>query len=397
MKIEKCLIAFGIIFFCNSMLLSMSGRYSLLDTLMTSIEKIDEGRIIKAADKILKEEPVTITSFASPRSSGGIHDFFSEGDYWWPDTTNPNGPYVQRDGFSNPDNFSGHRKALIRFSIQAASLTAAYKITGDKRYAIKAIDHLKAWFITEKTKMNPHLLYSQAIKGRYTGRGIGIVDAIHFIEIAKSVMILDKGKLLSVNELMQIKKWFSDYLEWVTTHQYGKDEMEAKNNHGTWWVTQVSMFAKLTGDTAKMNFCKNRFKEILLPNQMAPDGSFPLELKRTKPYNYSLFNLDGMALICKILSDEKENLWLFTLPDGRNMKKGIEFMYPFIKDKSKWLYPQDVMYYEFYPVRQPALLFGGEALNESKFVDLWKTLNADQDNEEVIRNFPVRQPVLWIE
>ena len=362
-----------------------------------NLASFEKERVLSAADKYLNEEPITITSSSSPRSAGGKHDFFSEGDYWWPNPENPDGPYIQKDGMTNPDNFVAHRKAMVRLSIQSAALTAAYKITRESKYALKAIDHLKAWFVNDATRMNPHLLYSQAIKGRYTGRGIGIIDTIHLIEVARSIMIIEEAGLFTPSELSAIKKWFSDYLEWMTAHQYGKDEMNAKNNHGTCWVMQAAAFSQLVGDDDKMNFCRDRFKKVLLSNQMAEDGSFPLELCRTKPYNYSLFNLDAMATICQILSTEKDNLWEYSLPDGRSMKKGIEFMYPFIADKSKWNYKPDVMYFEFYPVRQPSLLFGGLAYNEEKFIELWKKLNPDPINEEIIRNYPIRQPILWVE
>jgi hypothetical protein len=379
-------------------------RFSLLLCLLpgaffaqVNVREIDKLCVIPAADQYLKEDPLTITAFTSPRSAGGKHDFFSEGDYWWPDSTHPSGPYIQRDGMTNPDNFVSHRKVLIRMSIQVAALSAAYRITGDKKYALKAIEHLRAWFVNEETKMNPSLLYAQAITRKFTGRGTGIIDTIHLIEVAQSIMILEKDDLISSKDLAAIKKWFADYLKWLTTHQYGIDEMNAKNNHGTCWVMQVAEFAKLVGDQEKMDFCRKRFKEVLLPIQMAKDGSFPLELKRTKPYNYSLFNLDALSIICTILSNEKDNLWKFTLQDGRNMKKGIDFMFPYIADKSKWPYSKDVMYSDYYPVRQPALLFGGLAYNENNFIDLWKKLNAHPENEEIIRNFPVRQPLLWLD
>ena len=209
-------------------------------------------------------------------------------------------------------------------------------------------------------------------------------------------MILEKDGLIPAADLAAIKKWFEEYLRWLTTNNKGLDEMNAKNNHGTCWVMQVAAYAKLVGNEEKMEFCRKRFKEVLLPVQMAPDGSFPLELKRTKPYNYSLFNLDAMSIICTILSNPKNDLWKFTLPDGRNMKKGIEFMLPYITDKSKWPYPKDVMYFDYYPVRQPSLLFAGLAYNDNRFLDLWKKLDAHPGNEEIIRNFPVRQPILWL-
>src|SRR5215213_9549463 len=94
------------------------------------VAEFDRARIIRAANQYVKEKPITVTAHSSPRSAGGKHDFFSEGDYWWPDPKNPNGPYIQRDGMSNPDNFVEHRHAMVRMSIQVATLTSAWKITG---------------------------------------------------------------------------------------------------------------------------------------------------------------------------------------------------------------------------------------------------------------------------
>ena len=81
--------------------------------------------ILERAAMNIKEEPVTVTAFIAERSAGDIHDFYSEGDYWWPDTLNPDGPYVRRDGETNPDNFVAHRHAMIRFSSIVGNLTSA--------------------------------------------------------------------------------------------------------------------------------------------------------------------------------------------------------------------------------------------------------------------------------
>src|SRR4051812_25489109 len=72
---------------------------------LKSLASLERDRVLPAADRFLTEEPVTVTATHSPRCAGGPHDFFSEGDYWWPDPQNPNGPYIQRDGQTNPDNF----------------------------------------------------------------------------------------------------------------------------------------------------------------------------------------------------------------------------------------------------------------------------------------------------
>src|SRR6266704_89823 len=195
------------------------------------VAKFDRARVLKAANQYLSEKPTTITASHSPRSAGGLHDFFSEGDYWWPDPQNPDGPYIQRDGMSNPDNFNDHRRALMRFSVQVPALAAAWIITRDKRYAKHAAIHLRAWFLDEHTRMNPNLQYAQAIHGRFTGRGTGIIDTIHLVEVARAVEVLEKSVALSKAELGAITQWFKNYLVWMTTSKNGIEERDARNNH----------------------------------------------------------------------------------------------------------------------------------------------------------------------
>lgn len=151
---------------------------------------LERPRLLKLADAFLKEDPTTVTASKSPRSAGGLHDFFSEGDYWWPDPKNPDGPYIQRDGMTNPDNFVAHRQALMKLSVQVPALTAAWKLNRNYRYAAHAAAHIRAWFINDATRMNPNLQYAQAIKGRTTGRGTGIIDTIHLVEVAQSLPFL---------------------------------------------------------------------------------------------------------------------------------------------------------------------------------------------------------------
>jgi len=356
----------------------------------------DRKRVLNAADSYLSENPITITASTSPRSAGGAHDFFSEGDYWWPDPNNPNGPYIQRDGMSNPDNFVDHRKYLMRLSVQVPALAAAWTLTKNARYAAHAARHLRAWFIDESTRMNPNLQFAQAIHGRFTGRGTGIIDTIHLVEVARAIEVIEKSKSLSAADLKGTKQWFTDYTHWMTTHPYGQQERDAKNNHGTCWVMQVAAFAKLTGNGEQLAYCLNRFKTALVPDQMGNDGSFPLEMKRTKPYSYSLFNLEAMAAICQILSTRDDNLWTFQLPDGRGMRKAMSFMAPYIQNKKTWPAAPDVMYDQEWPMRQNSLLFAGFALEKPEYITLWKTLKADSTVEEVVRNFFIRQPVLWV-
>ena len=402
--------------------------------------------VMKEADWALLQNPETVTASRAVRSTGGVHDFFSEGDYWWPNPRHVDSPYIQRDGMTNPDNFVDHRRAMIRFSRVMGALASAYLINPDERYAEQAFRHARAWFMDVETLMSPHLKFAQAIKGRFTGRGIGIIDTIHLLEVARALQVLENSKAALKADYIIFRNWFADYLGWLTTHPYGLDESRALNNHGTCWTLQVAGFASFTGNDSLLQVCRERFQDIHLPGQMAADGSFPKEIARTKPYGYSLFNLDAMVMICQVLensrgtrhegqgtsdkrrvtsdkgrgkrgntarheaqgtSDKRRvtsdkgggmrgDLWSVTIDGGRSIRKGVDFLLPFVRDKKSWPFKQDVMYWDEWPVAHPFLLFSAIAYQDESIFQTWAELNHEPETEEVIRNLPIRHPLIWL-
>ena len=366
---------------------------------MPDLASIDRQRILKAADAAMSLSPISITQFKASASPAGPHDYYSNGDYWWPDPTKPDGlPYIQKDGQTNPSNFSEHRMALRRLRDAVAALGAAYKITGDDKYAAKAASLIQVFFLDPETRMNPNLQHAQTVAGAFpNGRGIGIIDTLHLIEIPVAVASMQKSPSFPSETVKGLKKWFQDYLEWMITSKNGKEEAAAKNNHSVAFWLQAAVFASFTGDESRLEECRKKFKEVFLPNQMAPDGSFPLELKRTKPYAYSIFQLDNMTTLCRVLSTPQENLWNFELPDGRSIRKAVAYLEPYLADKTSWPLKPDVMAWEGWPTRQSSLLFAGIAYNEPKYLDLWMKLHPDPNNEEIQRNIAITQPILWLD
>jgi len=365
------------------------------DTAFFDLASSEKPRILQKAKQYLSEPPVTVTAQTCDRSAGGRHDFYSEGDYWWPNPKNPDGPYIRRDGQSNPDNFIAHRLAMIRLSDIIGTLTSAYLLTDDETYAQHAVTHLKAWFVVPATRMNPSLLYGQAIKGRHTGRSIGIIDTIHLVEVALGAKHLKASQAFDKQDQQAVNRWFGDYLTWINTHAYGRKEKQAGNNHGTCWSLQAAAFAQLVGDETMLEWIRNQFKTVYIQKMMNNEGGFPKELARTKPYGYSLFMIDAMAGVAQLASAPDDDLWTYETADGRGMRMGMRFIAPHIQDKSGWPQKPDVMYWDKWPVRQPSLLLAGFAFDELDYVKTWQSLEADPITYEVLRNLPMRHPLLW--
>jgi hypothetical protein len=308
---------------------------------------------------------------------------------------NPDWKFIKAD----PDNAQQvfhHRIAVRDLRDAVAALAAAYKLTGEDRYVTKSIELLRVFFLDLTTRMNPHLKYAQAIPGRTPGRGIGIIDTLHLAEVPVAIAATQEPSAFSPGMLAGLKRWFGEYVEWTITSKNGKEEAAAKNNHSVAYFLQVACIAKFIGDESKLTECRRQFRGVFVPNQMASDGSFPAELKRTKPYGYSIFQLDNLATLAQALSTPTDNLWVWELPDGRGLRKAMEFLYPYLADKAKWPHKPDVQAWEGWPARQPSLLFAGLAFDEQKYLELWKRLPPDPTDEEVRRNIAITQPLLGI-
>ncbi len=341
--------------------------------------ELDTAKIIRDADRFLAEAPVTITAYKAEKSAGGIHDYFSEGSYWWPDSENPDGPYIRKDGKRNPANFNKHIKAMGNLTNWVTTLTAAYLITYDEKYARHANSHLQAWFVTPETRMNPNLLYGQAITGIVTGRGIGIIDTRKLIDVANSCRLLEQAGVLPKETLAGVKDWFSAYGDWLVTHPYGIDERHNNNNHSTWWGAQVAAYSLASGRKDLLDTSRTQFK-AQLNIQMAADGSFPDELARTKPFGYSNMNLDGWATFAVLASSDQEDLWQYTSKNG-TLKKGIGFMVPFLKNPDSWPYATDLET----PLKVKSadyLVFATMGYRDQKYLQLWKGLTKEESESD---------------
>jgi hypothetical protein len=103
-----------------------------------------------------------------------------------------------------------------------------------------------------------------------------------------------------------------------------------------------------------------------------------------------------MSALCQSLKGLTPDPLSIHLADGRGLARAAEFIFPYIKDKTAWKWAKDVEHFDALPVRSPGLLFAGLAFHEQNYIDLWTTLNPDPTDKEIIRNYPIRQPLLWV-
>ncbi len=302
-----------------------------------AIEKIE-----KDAKAVLKTEILSIITKTANPPSGDKHDYMSQAPYFWRNPNTADGfPYIRKDGERNPEikRFPDHE--LSATMIQTVEkLAIAYYFTEKEEYAARAIEILRMWFLDSKTKMNPNLNFAQAIPGLNTGRGIGIIETAEFTRVVDSIGLMSGSKSWKKEDQAGLEAWFARYLEWLTTSKNGLDEAAAKNNHGMFYDVQIVSFALFTGKT---DFAKKQLEQVSkkrIEKQIESDGGMPLELERTKSWNYSNFNLDALLRLAEMGENIGVDLWNFQEKDGSGIRTAIEFLSPFLNPENKWKYQQ---------------------------------------------------------
>ena len=212
-----------------------------------------------------------------------------------------------------------------------ASLSLAYYLTSEDKYARKAVENLRVWFIDAKTRMNPNMNFGQTIPGHNNGkgRGEGLIDTYSFVEMLEGVELLKRSSSFTQADRKALKEWFVSFLDWMQTSEVAREEYEAKNNHGTAFDIQVVRYALFVGKEELALQFINEFPARRLFKQIEPDGSQPLELARTKAFGYSVFNLSHFLDMCKMAKSLNVDLYGARSSDGRSIAKAIDFLLPF--------------------------------------------------------------------
>lgn len=287
-------------------------------------------------------------------------------------------PETQSDKFDD--------QSMSRMTSVVETLALAFFFSDDEKYARHAIELLRVWFLESATKMNPHLEYSQAIPGRVTGRGIGIIETVKFKYLIDAIGLLEASQNFTREDGKGLHEWFQAYLSWLQTSQHGKDENNWYNNHGTWYDVQVVIFALFLGQDSLAKRVIEMSKHRRLETQVRPDGSQPKELERTKSLSYSLYNLTALFDLATLGQHVGVDLWHYQGKDGINIKSALDFLLPFYQDK-EWPYEQIAPMATTYERLIPLLKQAAKVYQQKQYTEILMQLpvNLASERENLLR------------
>lgn len=299
--------------------------------------------LMTRADEALTRRPYTVVDKTRTPASGDRHDYMSMGPYWWPDPAQPGGlPYVRRDGEFNPERATNafDLTDLEDMSQDVQALSLAYYFTGEERYAAQAAAFVRTWFLAPETRMNPNLNHGQAVPGRVSGRAEGVIDATRLVKVVESLGLLDASSALTDAERASLRDWFAELVRWMATSEIGRAEKAATNNHGVYYDMLISEFALYAGMDEVARTVAERFKTSRIALQVAPDGSLPQELTRTRSLHYSTWTLTASFDMAQLGRCVGVDLWNWEGPDGRSLRAATHFMAAYAGRETEWPYPE---------------------------------------------------------
>ncbi len=290
------------------------------------------------ADDALKKEPQTVTNKELIPPSGDKHDYFSISPYWWPNPDKPDGlPYIQQDGLVNPErksNKTDSTRTQIFFS-SINTLSIAYYFTKKRVYAERVALLIRTWFLDSTTKMNPNLYYSQAVPGLAEGRSSGIIDFRKIYQVIDALGLIEDTSIILESEYLELIEWLRMYNDWLLFSEFGQEEGNRENNHGIWYYVQIISIALFMGDLEKVKLFFDNVIIKKLENSVDKDGRQLNELKRTRPFHYSLFNLEAMMLLARFAEHVGIDLWSFSSNDNP-IRKAFDFLIYYLDKPKEW-------------------------------------------------------------
>ncbi len=298
--------------------------------------------LLQKSNTLIAQEAFTIVHKNHTPPSGDKQDYFSTGQYWWPNPSSLDGlPFIRKDGLANPDSESISDRRTLHNMIQAVStLGLAYFLTHDEAFSHKAASLLQVFFLDSSTRMNPNLRYAQAIPGRSEGRGTGIIDGTSLIYLVDAVGLLEGSTAWPPERHEALVAWFSEYIDWLLSHQHGKAECSANNNHGTSYDLHVASGALFCGKTQVARNILAHSVEKRIGSQITADGMQPFELSRSKSWDYSTHNLRKFFQLAVLGNQLGIDLWHYKAWKGGSLQRALDFLLPFVKAPSRWPYEQ---------------------------------------------------------
>lgn len=255
-----------------------------------------------------------------------MNKYLTESPYCgWDPETSPCGRECC-DGHFNPDSDRSDYEVAIKLGNAVRNLGLAYALTGEAKYADKALSFMRTWTIDPETRMVPRFTTSQS-----------------YIELYITI----PGMFYGADLMWNYEGWPRDektaFLEWTKDITLDAAGRRHNNNFENWRVGFVMAGAVLTEDEHLMKEAIAHFKENI-EDQVGPDGSMVHELRRTNSLDYSLYAVLAMIQAAETARHYGEDLYSYRSSDQRGLELILDYHAPYASGLEEWPFEQITEY-----------------------------------------------------
>lgn len=261
----------------------------------------DSITILQKANTYM-QAPIPVVTEKVKRFSNNKHNYESLSTYFWENPEDVNGSWIYRDGERNPERLKFDGDKINQLSYHCKYFSQAYSLTHDEQFKKRYNQEVYYWFLRPSTKMLPNMEYAQIVVNRDNNLGtyIGIIDGYVLIDVVNSIDLMRQEKAINTIRYRQLQRWFRQFSEWLLTSENGKKQAAAANNLSIAYDVMLCRFMLFTGDIEGMHRIGREFLQRRVLQQIAPDGSQPIEERRAQPIHYSLYNLQHIYDMCAL-------------------------------------------------------------------------------------------------
>lgn len=266
------------------------------------------------ADTIaIVEDPIRIGD------NGGFRDFRSDVTYI-------------KDGVMHPEANHESVHLLNKVSQRTLNLALAYRISGEERYADRALMWIHRWCIDQDSYMFPDgIVVGPFTPGLRPGGDVGIF--LRGADLFLACYLLDSYIGWGLEQRAAVKRWVRSM---ITPHRelmfYNGQPMY--NNWEDARLCYLLKAALFLHDVEIMIEVFRRWREII-PQKMTAEGQLPRETERTRSMTYTLAALNHTIEIAEIARQCGENLYDYAA-DGKCLKRAIDYAAHYLLHIDDW-------------------------------------------------------------
>lgn len=293
---------------------------------------------IEKADSCLTLPPYVVTnkkwSFVEDR-----HYYCTMAPYWWPVEKDGKIVYEGRDGQVNPASNDLDKYKIDYMALRLQYFSLAYFFTGKSKYYKAFRSQMDAWFINKKTRMYPNFEYAQIVPGQNNnrGRGVGILEGHPFNTVLDAYRLINTKKQFNKKRRDAITKWFTELGDWMETSDLGIIDSKANSNQGVSYDITLLNISLFVGNKVRADKIVRDFHTKRINKQIASDGKQQEELKRTKAFMYSVYNLTFFVDFIRLADAAGYNLYE---DNKERINSAFQYLLPFVDNYSAFPYQQ---------------------------------------------------------